>query len=182
MPRLNTIDPKSATGKAKELFDGPLKGKHLNIFKGMANSPAGLQAYLGMAGALGEGKLSAAEREIVALVTGQHNDCEYCLAAHTHIGKGAGLTETQTLEARRGEMANAKLNALTSFTKALLDKAGHATEADLRAFKSAGYTDEHVVEVIANVGLNFYTNFFNHVNGTDVDLPKAPALETAGAR
>ena len=40
MPRLNTIDPATATGKAKEIFDGPLQGKHLNIFKGMANSPA----------------------------------------------------------------------------------------------------------------------------------------------
>lgn len=182
MPRLNTIDPKTATGKAKELFDGPLKGKHLNIFKGMANAPAGLQAYLGMAGALGEGELSAAEREVIALVTGQHNDCEYCLAAHTHMGKGAGLSEAQTLDARRGEMDDAKLNALAGFTRALLEKKGHANEGDLKAFKSAGYTDGHVVEVIANVGLNFYTNFFNHVNGTEVDLPKAPSLETAGAR
>lgn len=182
MPRLNNVDPKNATGKAKEIFDGPLKGKHLNIFKGMANSPAALQAYLGMAGALGEGSLSGAEREVIALVTAQQNTCDYCLAAHTHIGKGAGLTEAQTLEARRGEMADAKLNALAGFTKALLEKKGFADEGDIRAFKQAGYTDEHVVETIANVGLNFYTNFFNHVNGTDVDLPAPPALETAGAR
>mgnify|MGYP001052190682 CR=1 FL=1 len=181
MPRLNTIDPATATGKAKEIFDGPLKGKHLNIFKGMANSPAALQAYLGMAGALGEGSLSGAEREVIALVTAQKNDCDYCLAAHTHIGKGAGLTEDQTIEARRGEMADSKLHALAGFTRALLEKNGFADEGDIRAFKDAGYTDEHVVETIANVGLNFYTNYFNHVNGTDVDLPTPPALETAGA-
>lgn len=182
MARLNNVDPKNATGKAKEIFDGPLKGKHLNIFKGMANSPAALQAYLGMAGALGEGSLSGAEREVIALVTAQQNTCDYCLAAHTHIGKGAGLSEAQTLEARRGEMSDSKLNALAGFTKALLEKKGFADDADLRAFKQAGYTDEHVVETIANVGLNFYTNFFNHVNETDVDLPTPPALKTAGAR
>ncbi len=182
MPRLNTIDPANASGKAKEIFDGPLKGKHLNIFKGMANSPAGLQAYLGMSGALAGGSLSAAEREIVALVTAQQNDCDYCLAAHTHIGKGAGLSEAQTLEARRGDMGDPKYGALATFTKALLDKNGHADEGDLSAFKAAGYDDGDVVEVIASVALNVFTNYFNHVNGTDVDLPTPPALETAGAR
>lgn len=182
MPRLNTIEPSNATGKAKEIFDGPLKGKHLNIFKGMANSPAGLQAYLGMAGALGEGELSAQEREVIALVTAQQNDCEYCLAAHTYMGKGAGLTEAQTIAARRGELDDPKLGALATFTKSLLEKKGFADESDLKAFKDAGYDDGHVVETIATVALNFYTNFFNHVNGTDVDLPQAPALETAGAR
>ena len=181
MPRLNTIDPATATGQAKEIFDGPLQGKHLNIFKGMANSPAALQAYLGMAGALGEGSLSGAEREVIALVTAQKNDCDYCLAAHTYMGKAAGLSEDQTVEARRGEMADTKLNALATFTKTLVDKNGFADEGDIQAFKDAGYTDEHVVETIANVGLNFYTNYFNHVNGTDVDLPTPPALETAGA-
>ncbi len=181
MPLLNTIDPATATGKAKEIFDGPLKGKHLNIFKGMANSPAALQAYLGMAGTLGEGSFSSAEQEIIALVTAEKNTCDYCLAAHTYMGKAAGLSEGQTVEARPGHLADAKLNALATFTAALLDKKGFADEGDISAFKQAGYTDEHVVEAIANVGLNFYTNFFNHVNGTDVDLPAAPALETAGA-
>jgi uncharacterized peroxidase-related enzyme len=171
MPRLNTIDPASATGKAKELFDGPLKGKHLNIFKGMA-----------MSGALGSGSLSAAEREIVALVTAQQNDCDYCLAAHTHMGKGAGLSEAQTLEARRGDMGDAKYGALATFTKALLDKKGFADEGDLKAFKAAGYDDGDVVEVIASLALNVFTNYFNHVNGTEVDLPAPPKLETAGAR
>lgn len=182
MPRLNTIDPSKATGKTKEIFDGPLKGKHLNIFKGMANAPAGLQAYLGMAGALAGGELTAKEREVIALVTAQHNDCEYCLAAHTYLGKNEGLSEDQTVAARRGDLADKKLGALATFTKAMLEKKGFADDGDLKAFKSAGYTDGHVVETIATVALNFYTNYFNHVNGTDVDLPQAPALETAGAR
>jgi uncharacterized peroxidase-related enzyme len=182
MPRLNTIDPKHATGKAKEIFDGPLKGKHLNIFKGMANSPAGLQAYLGMAGALNGGTLTGKEREVIALVTAQQNDCAYCLAAHTYMGKNEGLSEAQTLAARRGDLDDPKLGALAAFTRTLLEKKGFADEGDLRSFKNAGYDDGHVVEVIATVALNFFTNYFNHVNGTDVDLPAAPALATVGAR
>ena len=182
MPRLNTIDPSTATGKAKELFDGPLKGKHLNIFKNMANSPAGLQAYLSMSGALSDGKLSAKEREVIALVTAEHNDCDYCRAAHTHMGKQEGLSEDQTLAARRGELDDKKLDALARFTKVLLDKKGFADEGDLKAFKDAGYDDGHVVEVVGTLAMNFFSNYFNHVNETELDLPKAPALETAGAR
>lgn len=181
MPRLNTIDPATATGKAKEIFDGPLKGKHLNIFKGMANSPAALQAYLGMSGALGQGSLSPAEREVIALVVGQQNECEYCLAAHTMMGKGAGLSEDQTLQARRGELGDAKLNALAGFAKTLVAKRGWAEDSDIGTFKRAGYTDEHVVEAIANVGLNLFTNYFNHVNDTPLDLPKATELSAAAS-
>jgi len=181
MPRLNVIEPSSATGKAKELFDGPLAGKHLNIFKGLANSPAALQAYLGMAGALNRGVLSGSDREVIALVAAQHNACDYCLAAHTHMGKAAGLSEDQTLSARRGEMSDPKLDALARFTKALLEKNGFAKDDDIAAFKEAGYDDEHVVEVVANVGLNLFTNYFNHVNDTEMDLPAAPSLEAASA-
>lgn len=176
MPRLPVIDPTTATGRAKELFDGPLKGKHLNIFKGMANSPAALEGYLGLAGALSNGQLSAAEREIIALQVGQANSCDYCVAAHTTIGKLSGLSEPQTVEARRGTMQEAKYNALTRFLGALHEKRGHVSDGDLAAFRSAGYTDGHVAEAIANYALNVYTNYFNHTNDTAVDFPIAPAI------
>ncbi|GIW74708.1 MAG: alkyl hydroperoxide reductase AhpD [Phycisphaerales bacterium] len=179
MARLRVIDPDSTSGPVREIFDGPLKGKHLNIFKGMANAPAALSAYLGMAKALGEGVLTPAEREVVALVTGQHTGCDYCLAAHTHLAKQAGLSESQTLQARRGEMDDPRLDALARFTKAVLETNGSVDDAELDAFRKAGYTDQHVAEVVAAIGLNLYTNLFNHVNQTELDLPKAPALEPA---
>ena len=93
MPRLNVVDPAHAAPAAKAIFDGPLKGKHFNIFKGLANSPAALQAYLSLSGALGGGMLTAQERELIALCVGQANNCGYCLAAHTAIGAGAGRRE-----------------------------------------------------------------------------------------
>ncbi|MEM8756855.1 MAG: carboxymuconolactone decarboxylase family protein, partial [Planctomycetota bacterium] len=112
MARLSTIEPAQATGKAKEIFDGPLAGKHLNIFKGMANSPAGLEFYLGGSGALANASLSAAEQEVIQLVFAQANDCDYCQAAHTAMGKGAGLSEDQTIAARKGgDLGDAKLSA-----------------------------------------------------------------------
>ncbi|MEL6397387.1 MAG: carboxymuconolactone decarboxylase family protein, partial [Planctomycetota bacterium] len=129
MPRLQVVEPGSAAGEVKEIFDGPLAGKHFNIFKGMANSPAVLRLYLKMNEALAGASLSDKEKEIVQLVVGQANGCDYCLAAHTAIGKGAGLSEDQTKQARRGSVeGDAKLGALSKFAAALHEKKGFVGE------------------------------------------------------
>jgi len=177
MPRLNTVDPATASGKAKELFDGPLKAMQLNIFKEMANSPAALEFYLNAGGALKGGVLSDKEREAIQLTVSEANGCEYCLAAHTHIGKGAGLSEQQTIEARRGRITDdAKLGALTAFAAQLHEKKGFVSDDDVAAFKAAGYDDAAIVETIAVYAVITFTNFFNHVNQTEIDLPAYPAL------
>lgn len=176
MPRMTTIDPAAATGHVKEIFEGPLKGKTFNIFKTMAHSPAALDAYLGLAGALGRGVLSGKEREVIQLAIGQVNNCDYCTAAHTAIGKGAGLTEAQTIEARRGALADPKLNALVRFTLNIHEKRGFVSDADLGAFRAAGYNEAAVAEVLANYALAVYTNYFNHVNETTTDFPPAPKI------
>lgn len=177
MPRLNVVDPATAPAPAKAIFDGPLKGKHLNIFKGMGNSPAALNFYLNGSGALKEASLSAQEQEVVQLVFAQGNGCDYCQAAHTAMGKGAGLTEAQTVAARTGgDLGDAKLSAVAKFAMALHEKRGFVSDSDIAAFRSAGYTDGHIAEVIASAALATYTNYFNHVNETVVDLPAPPKV------
>jgi uncharacterized peroxidase-related enzyme len=178
MSRLHVVDPATAEGPVKEVFDGPLKGKELNIFKGMANSPAGLHAYLGLAGALGHGSLSQVELEAIALAIAEVNNCDYCRAAHTAIGTGAGMSEAQTISARRGSFADdPKLDALVKFAVRIHEKHGFVSDEDLATFKKAGFTDAHVVDVIVAYALNIYTNTFNHVNDTAIDFPQAPALK-----
>ena len=176
MPRIAPIDPATATGKAKEIFAGPLAGKHFNIFKSMAASPAVLEVYLGMAGALKHAHLSAAEQEVIQLAIGQANNCQYCLSAHTAIGKSVGLSEAQTIAARRGSLTDPKHQALARFALAIQEKRGLVSDADLASFKGAGYTDAHVAEVVAVYALAVLTNTFNHVNQTAVDFPPAPAI------
>ena len=176
MARLNLIDPAHATGRAKAAFEGPLKTMPLNIFKGMANSQAGLDFYLGMAGAMAHAGLTKPEQEAIQLALGQARSCEYCLAAHTMIGKGAGLTEAQTIEARRGSVSDRKLDALVKFALAIEEKKGHVSATDLANFKAAGYNDGNVVEVVAAHALATFTNYFNHVNETPVDLPAFPKI------
>jgi uncharacterized peroxidase-related enzyme len=176
MSRITPIDPSKATGRAKEIFDGPLKGKYFNIFKAMANAPAALDVYLGMAGALSKASLSEKEREVIQLAVGEANNCGYCVAAHTAIGKGAGLTESQTIEARRGSLADPRLSALAKFALALQEKRGFVSDADVAAFYDAGFSASHLPEVVATYALAIYTNYFNHVNQTPVDFPLAPKI------
>lgn len=176
MTRIAPIDPKVASGPAREIFDGPLKGKHFNIFRSMAASPAALSMYLAMGKALEQGSLTPREREVIQLAVGEANQCNYCVSAHTVIGKGAGLSEAQTVEARRGRMADEKLNALARFALAIHEKRGFVSDADVSEFRAAGYGDAHIAETVAVYALATFTNYFNHVNDTAVDFPAVPRI------
>lgn len=176
MPRFAPVEPAQATGRVKEIFDGPLKGKHINIFKSMAQSPALLETYLALSGVLGKASLSPKEVEAIQLAIAQANSCDYCVAAHTVVGKGAGLTEAQTVEARKGHVGDPKLNALVKFALAIHEKKGHLSDGDLSAFKSAGYNEQQAGEVLVAYTLISFTNNFNHMNQTVVDFPTPPAI------
>ena len=176
MPRLNVVDPATATGRVKEIFDGPLKGEHLNIFKGFANSPAVLDAYLGMSGALNKSSLSGKEREAIALAVGQANDCNYCLAAHTALGKMAGMSEAETIAARQGTSEDPRIAALTKFAMVIHEKRGFVSDDNVATFRAAGFNDGEIAEVVAVYALNLFSNYFNHLNETEIDFPAAPAL------
>jgi uncharacterized peroxidase-related enzyme len=178
MQRIKSVNPESAAGKTKELLDTVKKNMGMvpNLLKALANSPAVLEAYLGISGALAGGVLAPKIRESIALVVAEINRCDYCLAAHTMIGKKAGLTDAEVLESRRGVLQDPKANAAVQLTKAVLDKQGFVADADIQAAKKAGLSEAEIVEVVANVILNIFTNYFNHVIETEIDFPKAPAL------
>ncbi len=135
-----------------------------------------LDGYLGLSGALNKTSLSGKEREAIQLAVGEANNCGYCVAAHTAIGKGMGLTEQQTIEARRGGNSDPKINALVKFALALHEKKGFVSDADVSALKGAGYSDAHLGEVVAVYALAVFTNYFNHVNATPVDFPAPPSI------
>ena len=142
----------------------------------MAVSPHGLEAYLGFIGALGHGVLPARVREQLALDVGEANHCDYCVSAHSALGKRAGLTEQAVLDSRRGASADPKADVLLRFARAVVEKRGVVEDADLAAVREAGYGDAEIAEVVAHAALNVFTNYFNNVAGTAIDFPKAPAL------
>lgn len=178
MSRLNLIAPESATGKAKELLDA-VKGKLglvPNMTRAMANAPAALNGYLQLSGALAHGALPAKTREQIALAVAEANGCDYCLAAHTAIGKMAGLTADQIRDSRHGTAVDPKADALVRFARKVVDTKGRVTDADLRAVRAAGHDDGAIAEVVAHVALNVFTNYFNQVADTDIDFPRAEPL------
>ena len=181
MSRLQTIDPSAATGKAKELLDA-VKGKLgivPNMTKVMATSPAVLESYLGFSAALAGGLLDAKTREELALLTAQENGCDYCLSAHTAIGKMVGLTAEEIIASRHGNGFNPKTTAALTFAKHVLDTKGQISEAEVTDVRNAGLSDGEIAEVIAHVALNVFTNYFNIATDVDIDFPQVSHAEVA---
>jgi len=175
MARLNVVNPATASGKAKELFEGPLAQKKLNIYRGLANNPAVLDAFLKFAGGVRGGSLTPAQHQLVALVCAQTNACDYCLAAHTKLAAAAGVDADAALNARQGTSSDPKNQALLRFANAIIEKRGFVSDGDLKAFRTAGFDDAAVVEMLGAIAVNYFTNFFNQVNHTDVDTMFDPA-------
>ncbi len=178
MSTFTLVTPETADGPAKELLVAvkAKMGRVPNMTRAMARAPAVLDAYLQMSGALAKGALAAKTREQIALTVGQANRCDYCLAAHSAIGKMVGLAPDQILAARQSHADDASTAALLRFAAAVVEKRGLVNAEDQAAVRSAGFGDDAIAEVVANVALNVFTNYFNHVAGTAVDFPAAPAL------
>jgi uncharacterized peroxidase-related enzyme len=178
MPRIKTISPESATGKAKDLLEGvhTKLGRVPNMMRAMANAPSVLDGYLHLSDALGKGSLSAKTREQLALAVSQANECDYCLAAHSAIGKMVGLTADQIRDGRLGTAVDSKTDALIRFARKLVDSQGRVNDDDVQDVRAAGFDDGAIAEVVANVALSIFTNYFNNVAGTDIDFPRAAGL------
>lgn len=147
-----------------------------NLFRIVGNSPAALEGYLGLHGALAKGSLDARTRERVALAVAEINGCGYCLAAHNYIGKNLlKLDEAELAANRAGGSTDPKAEAAVRFAARIAQARGHVGEADVSEVKAAGYTDAQVVEIVAHVALNTLTNYVNEVLQTEIDFPVAAA-------
>ncbi len=144
-----------------------------NLFRLVANSPAALEGYLGLNGALGKGKLDPATRERIALAVAQINGCSYCLAAHTYLGKNlARLSDVEITANRNGGSIDAKADAAVRFATEVVKERGRVASDAVDAVKAAGYSDAEIVEIVAHVALNTLTNYVNEVFGTEIDFPQ----------
>ena len=143
-----------------------------NLFRVVANSPAALEGYLGLNGALAKGALDARTRERLALAVAELNGCDYCLSAHTYLGKNlAHLDDADMAANREGGSTDPQAAAAVRFAAKVVHARGHVSDADVQAVKAAGYSDAQVIEIVAHVALNTLTNYINVVAGTEVDFP-----------
>ena len=147
-----------------------------NLFRLIGNSSAALEGYLGLSGALAKGAIGAKTRERIALVVAERNGCDYCLSAHTYLGKHVAKLDDAELEAaRNGHSSDAKAEAALRFAQDVVDARGHVSNATVEDARKAGYSDAELVEIVLHVALNTLTNYANSVAATEVDFPAVHA-------
>ncbi len=175
MSRIPTPATIEASPAAAQPFLDAVKkqlGSAPNLFRIVANSPAALEGYLGLNGALSKGALESKTRERIALAVAEINGCGYCLSAHTYLGKNiAKLDDAEITANRSGASNDLKADAAVRFAAKIVNMRGHVSEADVATVKSAGYDDAQVVEIVLHVALNTLTNYVNEVFKTDIDFP-----------
>lgn len=184
MSRIPLVSDQDATGSVKEIFGALNKGLGLvpNMTRAMANSPAVLQAFAQFNSAMGASKLPGALREQIAVLTAESNACAYCLSAHSALGKLAGLSPAQLDAARNADASDPKTKAALVFAQSILDARGSVSDSDVRAVRSAGYTDGQIAEIVAVVALNIFTNFINRAFDVEIDFPRVEPRNHALAR
>lgn len=151
-----------------------------NLFRLVGVSPAGLEGYLGLNGALGKGTLDARTRERIALAIAEINGCSYCLSAHAYLGKNLAKLSDEEIRANRdGGSTDATADAAVRFAVLLTQKRGHVGADAVRDLQQAGYTGAQIIEIVAHVALNTFTNYINESLGTEIDFPLVPARAAA---
>lgn len=172
---MQRIQPKTnPEGKAAELLEGVKKtlGSTPNMFTTFANSPAALEGYLNFSGALSRGRLNGQLRESLALVAAGFNGCDYCASAHSFLGDRAGIEQSELQANLEGKSSDSKTQSALTFATTLLETRGHPSEEDLTLIRNAGFSEEEIIEILAHVSLNIFTNYFNESFGVEVDFPK----------
>lgn len=143
-----------------------------NLMKLVGNSPAALEGYLSLNGALGKGTIGAKTSERIALAIAELNGCSYCLSAHTYLGTNLAKLDAGELEAnRQGTSNDPKAAAAVRFATQVVTTRGHVSDADLDLVKTAGFTSAEIIEIVLLVALNTLTNYVNNVAETDIDFP-----------
>ena len=173
MPRILPVNPaQTDTRTASTLKAVRAKlGILPNLFTTLAQAPAALNGYLQLSESLSHGRLSARQREIIAIAIAQENACVYCLSAHAAIGQGVGLSDEDIERAKYGRAADPKDEAVTELALRIVRSRADLTDGVLAAARLAGLDDGLIIEVIAQVALNVLTNYVNRIAGTDVDFP-----------
>jgi uncharacterized peroxidase-related enzyme len=171
MQVIQSIQTEYLSGPAKRLLEtvNDEAGMASNMMKTMARSPHTLEGYLQLSRALAGGRLDATIREQIALAVAQANLCEYSLAQHASLAARLGLTTEEILASREGRSDDEKTNVVLRFARNLVVRRGECSTAELR---DAGWGDEEIVDIIGQVALNVFANYFNLVARTEVDFPR----------
>jgi AhpD family alkylhydroperoxidase len=170
--KLKTIE--NADQVSSKLLEGAQKkmGMIPNMYAGMANNTALIEGYIASYTSFRENSgFMPQEQEVVFLSVAYENNCDYCMAAHSFVGDNMTKVPTEVTDAIRNntEIPDAKLKALSDFSKVMTAKRGLPTQDETNAFLNAGYTEENILGVISGIGVKTMSNYFNHFFRTEVD-------------
>lgn len=178
MSRLPILTAESAPEAARPLLEKSQRAMgFLPHFMGMlAQAPAALEAYATVSGLNMRTSLHPGEREVVQLVAGTTHGCHFCVAAHTAAALHKAKLDPAVVQALRvGQtLPDAHLEALARFARSVIATRGDVPDAELQAFRSAGFTDPQALEVVMGISLATLSNFANNLAHT----PLNPELES----
>jgi uncharacterized peroxidase-related enzyme len=178
MSRINIPSAEQSPAASRPLLDAVKKqlGVVPNLMKLVGNSPAALEGYLSLNGALAKGELRVPLRERIALATAEYNGCDYCLSAHTYLGSHVARLSADEIEsARDAHSADAQADAALQFARRVAETHGKVSDEDLSRLRAAGFDEAGIIEIVVNVALNVLTNYVNNVARTDIDFPAVAA-------
>jgi uncharacterized peroxidase-related enzyme len=178
---IQTIIDQEAPAASRERLNQISKafGKVPNMFKAVSQSPAALASMWGSFGALSTGTLGARLGEQIAVAVANFNHCEYCLAAHTALGKGAGVSEPELKDAQAGLSTDLRTRAALAFALTLLRNHGQVEAHEVEELTRNGFDTSQIVELISVVALNIFTNYINIALRVPVDFPAVAFRQAA---
>jgi len=181
MARINTVNENTTPAASASLLEGVKKqiGMVPNLMATLAHSPASLESFLGFGKTLGKGELGAALHEQIAVTVAGANACGYCASAHTAVGKMHGVESDELARNLEGDSDDPRTGAVLRFARTIVTKRGFVSDEDVAAVRDAGLGEGEIVEVVAAVALNTFTNYFNHVAQTKIDFPEVKVGEPA---
>jgi len=180
MPRIDPIQIEDAPEASKAVLEQIKSsfGRVPNIFATLAHSPAALKALMGLFSALNEeGTLSGKAHEAIALRVGQKHGCKYCIAVHTAKAISVGADAEEAIGFRTGRSNEPKIQAVITLAETMVDNRGQLSDEDIQAAKDAGISNAELLETVAIVACNTFTNYVNALANTEVDFPAAPVIE-----
>ena len=175
MWRLTPIEASQTTEEIEAIADQLGLGGIPNFLRLLARSRASTKAYLHAEAALANGELAPHQREKIALLVAEINGSKYCRALHERTARQAGLNEGEIQLSREVSSSNPKTQAMLHFVQAVVLQRGELSNDDFSAIRKAGFSDSEIIEIVANIASNIFTNYFNILAQTELDRsPEQP--------
>ena len=178
MTRLQPVITETADADTQTLLNNVKKklGMVPNMVSTMAQSLPVANGYLAFSEALSKSSLRPKLREQISITVGATNGCDYCLAAHSAIGKAVGLSDCEVVDAQSARSTDSKSEVALKFARSVADNRGGVPDEEFDKMRTAGYSDAEIADVIGLVALNTFTNIFNRAAKTEIDFPAVPEV------